>query len=136
MSLLKDKTKKQTPHFLNQIKEKKERKLHISHSLSGILEASMLTLQQGQSLLDRIREMGMHADIQNRHATTAACYGIEHMLELLHDRRRHLEELWARRKLKLEQCLLLCQLDQEVNKVSGAILWKSSSSGGRKVVIF
>ena len=37
----------------------------------------MYTLQEGQSLLDRIREMGMHADLQNRHATTAACYGIE-----------------------------------------------------------
>ncbi len=43
----------------------------------------MQTLQEGQSLLQRIREMGMHADVQNRHATTAACYGIEHLLELL-----------------------------------------------------
>ncbi|CAH1789041.1 unnamed protein product, partial [Owenia fusiformis] len=84
----------------------------------GILESSMVTLQQGQALLDRIREMGRHADVQNRHATTAACYGIEHMLELLHDRRRHLEELWMQRKIKLEQCLQLCQLDQEVKKIS------------------
>lgn len=60
----------------------------------------------------------MHADIQNRHATTAACYGIEHLLELLHDKRRHLEELWTQRKIQLEQCLHLCQLDQEVNKVT------------------
>ena len=43
----------------------------------------MHTLQEGQALLDRIREMGMHADVQNRHATTAACYGIEQLLELL-----------------------------------------------------
>ena len=43
----------------------------------------MHTLQEGQTLLERIREMGMHADVQNRHATTAACYGIEHLLELL-----------------------------------------------------
>lgn len=48
-----------------------------------ILESSMNTLQEGQSLLYRIREMGMHADVQSRHATTAACYGIEHLLELL-----------------------------------------------------
>ena len=83
----------------------------------GILEASMQTLQEGQSLLDRIREMGMHADVQNRHATTAACYGIEHVLELLQDRRRHLEELWLQRRIKLEQCLQLLLLDNEVNKV-------------------
>ena len=77
----------------------------------------MSTLQEGQLLLDRIREMGVHADVQNRHATTAACYGIEHLLELLQDRRRHLEELWLQRKVRLEQCLQLLLLDQEVNKV-------------------
>lgn len=83
----------------------------------GILESSKQTLDLGHELLDKIRKMGMHADQQNRHATTAACYGIEHLLELLHDRRRHLEELWAQRKLQLEQCLQLCLLDQEVNKI-------------------
>lgn len=72
----------------------------------------------GQSLLDQIKEMGMHADFANLHATTAACYGIEHLLELLHDRRRHLEELWNQRKIRLEHCLQLCRLDQDVNKVS------------------
>lgn len=86
--------------------------------IAGILESSMATLQEGQSLLDRIREMGMHADVQNRHATTAACYGIEHVLELLQDRRRHLEELWLQRRIKLEQCLQLLLLDNEVNKVT------------------
>ena len=78
----------------------------------------MQTLQEGQSLLDRIREMGMHSDIQNRHATTAACYGIEHLLELLHDRRRKLEDLWMQRKVRLEQCLQLLLLDAEVKKVN------------------
>jgi hypothetical protein len=87
------------------------------YNVTGILEASMSTLQEGQLLLDRIREMGVHADVQNRHATTAACYGIEHLLELLQDRRRHLEELWLQRKVRLEQCLQLLLLDQEVNKV-------------------
>ena len=77
----------------------------------------MSTLQEGQLLLERIREMGVHADVQNRHATTAACYGIEHLLELLQDRRRHLEELWLQRKVRLEQCLQLLLLDQEVGKV-------------------
>ena len=82
-----------------------------------ILESSMHTLQEGQSLLDRIRQMAMHADVQNRHATTAACYGIEHLLELLQDRRRQLEELWLQRKIRLEHCLQLLLLDKEVDKV-------------------
>ena len=85
--------------------------------VAAILEASMSTLQEGQLLLERIREMGVHADVQNRHATTAACYGIEHLLELLQDRRRHLEELWLQRRIRLEQCLQLLLLDQEVGKV-------------------
>jgi len=80
----------------------------------------MSTLQEGQLLLERIREMGVHADVQNRHATTAACYGIEHLLELLQDRRRHLEELWLQRRIRLEQCLQLLLLDQEVGKVCRA----------------
>ncbi|ESO86305.1 hypothetical protein LOTGIDRAFT_167354 [Lottia gigantea] len=84
---------------------------------SDILESSKVTLDMGHALLQHIKEMGVHADIQNKHATTAACYGIEHLLELLHDRRRHLEELWELRRQKLEQCLQLCQLDQEVHKI-------------------
>ncbi len=78
----------------------------------------MSTLTEGQTLIDRIREMGMHADVQNRHATTAACFGIEQLLEMLQDRRRRLEELWLQRKIKLEQTLQLLLLDQEVNKVA------------------
>ncbi|XP_013393635.1 titin [Lingula anatina] len=93
----------------------------------GILEASMQTLQQGQELLDKIRVMGQRSDLQNRHATTAACYGIEHLLELLHDRRRQLEDLWLQRKVQLEQCLQLCQLDQECSKV---LNWYQQVGGG------
>ena len=90
------------------------------HSLyfTDILEASKSTLDLGHSLLERIKEMGMHADFTNRHATTAACYGIEHLIELLQDRRRRLEELWEQRRIRLEQSLQLFQLDQEVNKVT------------------
>ncbi|VDI56857.1 titin [Mytilus galloprovincialis] len=83
----------------------------------SILESSKTTHDIGHSLVRRIQDMGMHADLQNRHATTAACYGIEHVLELLQDRRRRLEEIWEQRRIQLEQCLQLCQLDQEVNKI-------------------
>lgn len=77
----------------------------------------MATLQQGQSLLDKIRQMSTRAEVHGRHATTAACFGIEQLLELLQDRRRRLEELWQQRKTKLEQCLQMLLLDQEVKKV-------------------
>nr|XP_006823021.1 PREDICTED: titin-like [Saccoglossus kowalevskii] len=84
----------------------------------SILEASMHTLNKGQALLDRIKEVGNLMDPRYQHATTAACYGIERVMEELHDRRRLLEELWLRRKLKLEQCLLLCELSIEVEDIS------------------
>eukprot|EP00058_Branchiostoma_floridae_P012492 XP_002597980.1 hypothetical protein BRAFLDRAFT_79788 [Branchiostoma floridae] len=78
-----------------------------------ILEASMETMNRGQVLLDRMHDMGTH--IESKHTTTAACYGVEHMLENLHDRRRHMEEVWALQKLRLEKSLQLCIWKQEVN---------------------
>ena len=80
--------------------------------------SSKHTLDLGHRLLEQIKDMGLHVDIQNRHATTASCFGIERLLELLHDKRRHLEEIWSQRKVQLEQCLQLCQLNHEVNKVN------------------
>lgn len=77
----------------------------------------MATLQQGQSLLDKIRQMSARAEVHGRHATTAACFGIEQLLELLQDRRRKLEELWQQRRTKLEQCLQMLMLDHEMKKV-------------------
>ena len=57
--------------------------------------------------------------------------GIEHLLELLHDRRRHLEDLWLQRKIRLEQHLQLCQLDVEVNKVRGDVWGKCGKVWGK-----
>lgn len=83
---------------------------------ADILEKSMHTLSQGQALLDRIKQTSLHTK-STTHATTAACYGIEKMLEKLQDRRRQLEQMWSQRKSYLEQGFHLCQLDLEINKV-------------------
>ena len=77
----------------------------------------MQTLSKGQALLDRLREASSHADINNRHATDAACYSIERILEALHHRRRQLDDLWKDRKGVLEQCIRRCRIDEEVKKV-------------------
>ena len=76
----------------------------------------MHTLSQGQALLDRIKQTSLNTKCTT-HATTAACYGIEKMLEKLQERRRQLEQMWSQRKSYLEQGFHLCQLDQEINKV-------------------
>lgn len=52
----------------------------------SVLELSMQTLSKGQALLDKLREASSHADINNRHATKAACYSVERILEALQHR--------------------------------------------------
>lgn len=85
---------------------------------TGVLESCMATLQEGQLLLERIRRMALCADVQNRHATTSACYAIEQLLQVLQDKKRRIDELWVRRKVQLEQCIQMFLLQQEGDKVS------------------
>lgn len=82
-----------------------------------MLELSMQTLAKGQALLDKLREASTHADINNSHATKAACYSVERILEALHHRRQQLDEQWKERKKVLEQCIKRCKIDEEIQKV-------------------
>jgi len=83
-----------------------------------VLEASMATLQEGQTLLERIRKAALLCTYSTaRHATTSACYAIERLLQLLRDKWRKLDELWMRRLLQLQQCLQLGLADQEATRV-------------------
>lgn len=84
----------------------------------SVLELSMQTLSKGQALLDKLREASSHADINNRHATKAACYSVERILEALQHRRQQLDEQWKERKKVLEQCMKRCKIDEEIRKVS------------------
>ena len=77
----------------------------------------MQTLAKGQALLDKLREASTHADINNSHATKAACYSVERILEALHHRRQQLDEQWKERKKVLEQCIKRCKIDEEIQKV-------------------
>lgn len=83
----------------------------------SVLELSMQTLSKGQALLDRLREASTHADINNQHATKAACYSVERILEALQHRRQQLDVQWKERKRVLEQCIKRCKIDEEINKV-------------------
>lgn len=83
-----------------------------------MLELSMQTLAKGQALLDKLREASTHADINNSHATKAACYSVERILEALHHRRQQLDEQWKERKKVLEQCIKRCNIDEEIQKVN------------------
>jgi hypothetical protein len=81
------------------------------------LETSLVTFEDGKELVSSLKEMSLYSDSLSQHATTSACHSIEHLLELLNSRRCHLEELWKQRKIKLEQCIQICYLKDEIKKV-------------------
>jgi hypothetical protein len=77
-----------------------------------------MTFDEGKILLSKIKEMSLFANgAFGKHAASSACYSIENLLELLNNRRLHLEELWKQRKLKLEYGIQICYLREEIKKV-------------------
>ncbi|XP_044173190.1 SEC14 domain and spectrin repeat-containing protein 1-B-like isoform X2 [Acropora millepora] len=83
----------------------------------SVLELSMQTLSNGQVLLDKLREASTHADINKQHASKAACYSVERILEALQQRRQQLDDLWRERKKLLEQCIKRSKIDEEMRKI-------------------
>ena len=69
-------------------------------------------------MLARLKEVSLHTDSYGRYTTNSSCYSIEHLLEQLNEKRRRLEELWRSRKHKLEQCIQICFLKDEIKKVN------------------
>jgi hypothetical protein len=82
-----------------------------------ILQSSLVTFDEGKELIERMKIMSNQIDVPDKNKTTAYCYSIEHLLESLNDRRRYLEDLWQQRKVKLDQCLQICYLKEEIQKV-------------------
>lgn len=68
-------------------------------------------------MLGYLREMSLCSDLYGSDITTSACYTIESILESLNDRRCQLEELWQQRRQKLENCIQICFLRNEIKKV-------------------
>lgn len=92
-----------------------------------ILEASLITFDEGKELLARLREMSLCSDLYGTHTTTSVIYAIETLLERLNERRCYLEETWQQRRLKVEQCIQLCYLKKDIQKVNPfkLINWKN-----------
>lgn len=87
-------------------------------SKKEILETSLATFEIGKELLAILKEMSLYTrgDKTCKHATSSACFSIENLLELLNTKRLRIEELWKQRKLKLEQCIQICYLKEEIRK--------------------
>ncbi|ESO07120.1 hypothetical protein HELRODRAFT_191066 [Helobdella robusta] len=96
---------------------------HLITRYTAVLEASMMTLQEGQQLLDKIRKAALETSSgsgwsQQRHATTSGCYYIEQLLINLRFRKLRLDELWNQRRIQLEQCVKFMILKEDVAKIT------------------
>jgi hypothetical protein len=84
------------------------------------LEGSLVTFEDGKELLNRIKEMSMCVSTSSsadKNKTKTICCSIELLIETLNDKRLHLENVWQNRKYRLECCIQLSYLRQEIKKV-------------------
>lgn len=88
-----------------------------------ILESSLQTFNEGKELLTRLKEMNIYSEQSDRSVTaSSACHSIEQLLEVLNDRRRHLEDQWHQKRVKLEQCIQICFLRDEIGQFTNWIV--------------
>ncbi|XP_043207626.1 muscle M-line assembly protein unc-89-like isoform X2 [Amphibalanus amphitrite] len=88
----------------------------------GVLEGSMLTLQEGNLLLEKLRLLATRGTVdsrpnQIRTALQTSCVQVERWMESLHDRRRLVDVLFTNRRHILEQCLALAGFHADLDEV-------------------
>ncbi|PIK60931.1 hypothetical protein BSL78_02105 [Apostichopus japonicus] len=81
-----------------------------------LLSKSIAVVTEGQSLLEKIKELGENAPKEETQVTLAACGGIQKAVEELMQRRKMLEDLLSQKRKRLNQFATVAELDQELNK--------------------
>lgn len=84
---------------------------------TDLLSKSIAVVTEGQSLLEKIKELGENAPKEETQVTLAACGGIQKAVEELMQRRKMLEDLLSQKRKRLNQFATVGELDQELNKV-------------------
>jgi hypothetical protein len=89
------------------------------HDLYGkqILEASLDALNEGQLLLERIKDFGSFVEVINQHSTVAVCYEIEHLLGIHQDERHQFENEWDRNRKLLSEYVQMSQTRHDIDQV-------------------
>jgi predicted transposase YbfD/YdcC len=82
-----------------------------------ILEASIHTLNEGQLLLERVKDLGALIESVNQHSTVAACYEIEHLLGIHHDERHKFEDEWERNRKILCEYIQMSEIKHDIDQV-------------------
>lgn len=91
-----------------------------------ILEASLDTMNEGEFLLERIKDFGSLIETKNQHSTVAACYEIEHLLGIHHDERRKFEEEWERNRKILNEYVQMSEVKNDIDQVERKIFFSKS----------
>jgi hypothetical protein len=86
------------------------------------LEASLDTLNEGQLLLERIKDLGLLIESMNQHSIVAACYEIEHLLGIHHDERHKFEEEWNRNRIILSEYIQMAEIKHDIDQVKNKIM--------------
>ena len=82
-----------------------------------ILEASLATLNEGQCLLQRIKDLGSLTESTSQHSTIAACYEVEHLLGLHQDERHQFEDEWERNRKLIQEYIQMSLVREDIDQV-------------------
>ena len=82
-----------------------------------ILEASLATMNEGQLLLEQIKELGSMSESNNQHSIVAACYEVEHLQGLHQDQRHQFEEEWEKNRKLIQEYVQMSLIRYEIDQV-------------------
>ena len=73
---------------------------------------------KGKILLEKLKQVVHQADINSKQAIQSACHSVEQTIEVLHGRKKKLEDAYKERTKLLEQSVKSCRLDEDIKEVS------------------
>ncbi|KFW86933.1 hypothetical protein N305_06671, partial [Manacus vitellinus] len=104
----------------NNIDSLRELLLQQDHHTKELLEKSFALLNKSQELTEFIEEFkceGPNANPEMIQGAHSSCLKIDNLLEMLQDRRRHLNKFLKHQRQGLEQVLQICLWHQQENQV-------------------
>ena len=122
---------------------------HHEEQMKDIENAAMRTFCRGEELIDYLKQSEIELRVKDPLTldNIDAQTHIHNLLEVLHRKRRDLRDLAEERKIKLEQNLLLRQLESDAKQVSEMInikfllaatrlQWNNQVEGIKKLLIY
>lgn len=78
----------------------------------------MAELRKGKVLLEKLKQVVSQADINSKQAIQNTSHSVEQTIEVLHSRKKKLEDAFKERNRLLEQSVKSCRLDEAIKEVS------------------